>query len=141
MKIYSIELDANGRSTHDYVGVPMTKVSETEAISAKQPGSYWYYMDRFITRNLPRTDTNYDAPGGPFEQHLGGEPHFVLTQVGYMETTLQDGSTVRYAPGDLHFTRAMAPHHSHFFSSVPPQMVVIYVPMGATDISRLKVVP
>ena len=138
MKIFELGLDANGRSTPGLIDVPMTKVSDTEAISAKQPGTIWRIGMRGTT-NLPRTNKEYDAPGGAYEQHLGGPPHVIAWMTGYLENTLQDGSTWRFSPGDLLFVRPGALHHSNIFSSVPATVFNLYLPGSATDTGPLDI--
>jgi hypothetical protein len=81
-----------------------------------------------------RTDKNYDPPGGYFEQHTGGLPHIPVLLTGYSETTLQDGTTCRFAPGDFHVTSAGAQHQSSSASGVAVTQLVVYLPGTATDI-------
>ena len=138
MKIWESGIDANGRSTHGLIEIPLKKISETEAVSARQPGTIWRIGMR-ATTNLPRTDKNYESAGGPFEQHVGGEPHIIAWMSGYIETTLQDGSTKRLAPGDVTFTRPGSLHHANLFSNVPPTLFNLYLPGTALDIGTLDV--
>ena len=138
MKILETGIDANGRSTHGLIDVPLKKISETEAVSAKQPGTIWRIGMRNMS-NLPRTDKSYESPGSPFEQHVGGAPHIIAWMSGYIESTLQDGTVCRLAPGDLHFTRPGALHHSNLFSNVPPTLFNLYLPGTALDTGTLDV--
>jgi mannose-6-phosphate isomerase-like protein (cupin superfamily) len=134
MKLFTTGLDANGRSTLGLIEVPLTKISETEAISAEQPGVYWYIVMSNGT-SRPRTDKDFDAPGGAFEAHTGGLPHMPVVMTGSWDTTLQDGKTCRFAPGDIHVTRAGAQHQTNLHSSVPMTMIVVYLPGTSTDIN------
>ena len=136
MKIFEIGIDKNGRSTHGLIDVPMTKLSDTEAESPKQPGTIWRIGTRGSS-TMARTNVAYDPAGGAFEQHLGGEPHVIAWQAGYVESTLQDGTTMRFGPGDLQFVRPGALHHSNLFSSVPSTVFNLYLPGTATDIAPL----
>jgi hypothetical protein len=138
MKILEIGIDANGRSAPGLIDVPLKKVSDTEAISAKQPATIWRIGTR-PTTNIPRTNKDYDAAGGAFEQHLGGEPHLIAWQTGYLENTLQDGFTWRFAPGDLMFVRPGALHHSNIMSPVPATVFNLYLPGSATDTGPLDI--
>ena len=140
MKILSIELDANWRSTLGVIEVPLHRVSATESISKKQPAVHWYAMELNPDTELQRTDPNYPFPGGAFEAHNGDVPHFNMQLTGYLDSTLQDGSTTRYAPGDLHYQRAMALHHSHLRSPVQNRHLLVTVPGSPTDPSPLKVI-
>jgi len=140
MKILSIELDANWRSTLGAIEVPLHKVSETESISKKQPAVSWYVLEIDPGTPLQRTDPGYSHPGGGFEAHNGDVPHFNMQLTGYLDSALQDGSTTRYAPGDLHYTRAMALHHSNLRSPVPNKHLLLTTPGSPTDPSPLKVV-
>ena len=134
MIIYSTGLDANDRSTHGEIDIPLRKISETEAVSAKQPGTYWYYTMRSNVSKLPQTDPGYDPPGGPYEQHPGGLPHMPVLLTGMWDTILQDGTTMRFAPGDIHLTRAGAMHQTNIHSLGPMSMIVIYLPGGADGV-------
>ena len=138
MKILEIGLDANGRSAPGLIDVPLKKVSETEAISAKQPGTIWRIGTR-ATGNLPRTNKSYDAPGGAYEQHVGGPPHIIAWQTGNLENTLQDGFTWRFAPGDLLYVRPGALHHSNIMSSVPATVFNLYLPGTELDTGPLDI--
>ena len=140
MKILSIELDANWRSTLGAIEVPLHKVSETESISKKQPAVSWYVLEIDPGTPLQRTDPGYSHPGGGFEAHNGDVPHFNMQLTGYLDSALQDGNTTRYAPGDLHYTRAMALHHSNLRSPVPNKHLLLTTPGSPTDPSPLKVV-
>jgi hypothetical protein len=140
MKILSIELDANWRSTVGVIDVPLHKISETESISQKQPAVNWYVLEINSDATMQRTAPNYSHPGGAFEAHNGDVPHFNMQLTGYLDSVLQDGSTTRYAPGDLHYTRAMALHHSHLRSPVPNQHLLVTTPGGPTDPAALKVI-
>lgn len=140
MKILSIELDANWRSTLGVIEVPLHKVSATESISKKQPAVSWYVLE--IDPGMPqqRTDPSYAHPGGTFEAHNGDVPHFNMQLTGYLDSALQDGSTTRYAPGDLHYTRAMALHHSNLRSPVPNKHLLLTTPGSPTDPAPLKII-
>ena len=48
MRLFEMGIDKNGRSMTSTFEVPMTKVSETESLSAKQPAVHW----RMGFRNL-----------------------------------------------------------------------------------------
>jgi hypothetical protein len=133
MKLLAFGLDANGRSTSDYIEVPLTKISDTESITAKQPGTIWRIGTRGMTR-LARTDKDYAAAGGPFEMHVGGVPHFIGWMTGYNENTLQDGSVMRLAPGDFVYIRPAALHHSNPLSAVMPIVFNLYLPGTDEDI-------
>jgi hypothetical protein len=134
MKIFTTGLDANGRSTHGEIEFPMQKLSETEAISPKQPGTIWYITMNTNPSHLPQTSKDYNPPGGAMEAHPGGLPHMPVVMTGSWDTVLQDGSTCRFAPGDIHLTRAGAMHQTNTYSTVPMTMIVIYVPGTSTDI-------
>jgi hypothetical protein len=134
MIIYTTGLDANGRSTHGEIDLPLKKVSETESISDKQPGVIWYISMNTHTLSLPQTDKDYDVPGGAFELHTGGLPHMPVVMTGSWDTILQDGTAMRFAPGDMHLTRAGAMHQTSLHSIVPMTMIVLYLPGSASDI-------
>jgi hypothetical protein len=138
MKIHEIGLDANGRSTPGLIDVPLKKISDTESISAKQPGTVWRIGMR-NTSSMSRTNKDYDAPGGAFEQHLGGDPHIIAWQSGHLENTLQDGSVWRFSSGDLIFVRPGALHHSNIMSTVPATVFNLYLPGKGTDTGPLDI--
>ncbi len=133
MKIFTTGLDANGRSTHGAIEFVMKKVSETESISAKQPGRIWYYRQVTELSSLPQTSKDFDAPGGAFEQHAGGLPHMPILLTGHWDTLLQDGTVCRFAPGDVHLTRPGAIHQTNLHSLVPITEINIYLTASATD--------
>ena len=132
MVIYDFGLDENGRSTPGLIDIPYEKVSETEGITAKQPGTIW----RIGTRNpstMARTHKDYDSGGGAYEMHLGGPPHLIGWMEGHSENTFQNGTTLRWAPGDLSYVRPGALHHSNLFSVVPLVLFNLYLPGSGTD--------
>ncbi len=139
MEVFTTGLDANGRSTHGTIDIPLTKISETESVSPKQPGVIWYLTMSTNVNSLPRTDKNFDTPGGSFELHTGGLPHMPVVMTGSWDTTLQDGTVCRFAPGDIHITRAGAMHQTNLNSTVPMTMIVVYLPGTATDIGNYAV--
>ena len=135
MEVFTTGLDANGRSTLGTIDIPLTKVSETESISPKQPGVIWYLTMSTNVNSLPRTDKNFESAGGSFELHTGGLPHMPVVMTGSWDTTLQDGTVCRFAPGDIHITRPGAMHQTNLNSAVPMTMIVVYLPGSATDIT------
>ncbi len=137
MKMYECGIDANGRSTPGTIEVPLNKVSETEAITAKQPGTIW----RLGMRNpsdKARTHKDYDSAGGAYEMHLGGEPHIIAWQAGHNENSYQDGTTFRWGPGDLLYVRPGALHHANLMSATPSVVYNLYLPGPATQTGPLE---
>ena len=118
MKFYALGLDENGRSMASYVDVPIHKVSQTEEISEKQEGGVWRIGFRNIT-TASRTNPNFAAPGGQYEMHVGGPPHWVGVMSGHAEITLQDGSAWRLCAGEFHYVAPGSLHHSNNPSLVP----------------------
>ncbi len=138
MKIFEIGIDANGRSTPGLIDVPLKKVSDTEAISERQPGAYWRIGMRF-TGEYTRSESGYDPRGGIYEQHLGGQPHIIAWMSGHMDNIMQNGATWRFCTGDLLYVRPGALHHSNLRSTVPPTVFNLYLPGEATDIGLLDI--
>src|SRR5262252_3790024 len=115
MKIQAMGIDQNGRSHTSALEVPLNKVSDTESLSAKQPGQNWRLGPRGITSDgFKRTDPRYTSAGGINEMHLGGEPHFVGLMAGHAEITMQDGVPFRLVAGEFLYVRPGALHHSDF---------------------------
>jgi hypothetical protein len=127
MKLLAFGIDENGRSTSDFIDVPLKKISETESITAKQPGTIWRIGTRGMSQHA-RTDKDYTSAGGPFEMHVGGVPHFIGWMTGYNENTLQDGSVIRMTGGDFVFIRPAALHHSNPLSVAMPVVFNLYLP-------------
>ena len=141
MKIQSMSLDSNGRSCTGALEVPLNKLSETESLSAKQPGMNWRLGPRAISsEGFKRTDPRYASAGGIQEMHLGGEPHFVGLMAGHAEITMQDGTPFRLVAGEFLYVRPGALHHSDFPSLVQPLMFNLYLPGTAQDTQALKIV-
>ena len=141
MKIQAMGIDQNGRSCTSSVEVPLRPVSETESLSAKQPGANWRFGPRAITADgFKRTDPRYGSAGGIHEMHLGGEPHFVGVMAGHGEITMQDGTPFRLVAGEFLYVRPGALHHSDFPSLVQPMMFNLYLPGTAQDTQALKIV-
>lgn len=127
MKIFAMGIDPNGRSTADFVDVPLTKVSATEEISAKQPGTIWRIGNR-KEASVPRTAKSYTSPSGPYEMHVGGAPHFIGCMSGNAEITMQEGMPWRLTAGDFLYVRPGALHHSNNASLVPVTIFNLYMP-------------
>ena len=127
MKIYSMGIDQNGRSTNSVVDIALAKVSDTESISAKQDGIEWRIGMRNVTSRA-RTNKDYESAGGPFEMHLGGPPHFTGVMSGHNEVTMQDGTSLRVSAGEFHYVRPGALHHSNLLSNVPLTMFNLLLP-------------
>src|SRR5438105_1087331 len=136
MKMYEIGIDANGRSTPGTIEIPLTKVSATEEITAKQPGTIWRIGTRASTDKV-RSDRSYDPGGGAYEMHLGGPPHIIAWQAGYNENTYQDGTTYRFGPGDLLYVRPGALHHANLVSVTPSVVYNLYLPGPDTQTGPL----
>ena len=137
MKMYELGIDANGRSTPGVIEVPLNKISDTEAITAPQPGTLW----RIGTRNSTdktRSHKDYDSGGGAYEMHLGGDPHIIAWQAGYNENTYQDGTTYRFAPGDLLYVRPGSLHHANLMSVTPSVVYNLYMPGGVLATQTLE---
>ena len=144
MKLIAMGIDENNRSCTDYIDVPLVKVSETESITAKQPGTIWRLGTRG-TSGIARTNKNYAQnggalSGGAFEMHLGGPPHYIGWMTGHNENTMQDGSVVRLAPGDFFYIRPGSLHHSNPLSSTTPTVFNLYTPGTDTDVGPYKFV-
>ena len=135
MKIWTIGLDANWRSVQGLIDIPLTKLSETEAVSPKVTSSTFVYVTepRMNNRPLPRTHQDYAEP---FEMHSRDLAHMVITLTGFGESTLQDGTTVRWSPGDMHFTRTMALHHSNN-NNANISMSIMVIFWGGTEIDLM----
>jgi mannose-6-phosphate isomerase-like protein (cupin superfamily) len=131
-------IDPNGRSTMSHLDVPLAKVSDTESLSAKQPGLLWRLGPRAITGPV-RSTKGYKAAGGAYEMHLGGEPHFIGVMYGHGEVTMQDGMAFRVAPGDFVYVRPGALHHSDFPSLTESVMFNLYLPGTADDTQELAI--
>ena len=76
LKLMTMVNDQNGRSTYGFADVPMKKVSETESLSEKQAGLHWRIGPRKAITPYTRTHKAYRSATGPYEQHVGGAPHF-----------------------------------------------------------------
>ena len=137
MKMYEIGIDANGRSTPGTIDVPLNKISATESITAKQPGTIWRIGTRNSTDKV-RTQAGYDPGGGAYEMHLGGPPHIIAWQAGYNENTYQDGTTYRFGQGDLLYVRPGALHHANLVSLTPSVVYNLYLPGKDTDVGPLE---
>lgn len=111
MKLSSLEMDGNDRSTLRETEVPLTKVSETEWVSEKQEAKSWSVATR-------QPGEPFD--GGPTEMHLINFPSMVLCMQGHLETTGQDGAICRLAPGEGVLIDGRALHHSRFGPSRVP---------------------
>jgi len=111
MKFSALGMDANNRSMTTAVDVPLTQVSETEWVSAKQDAKTWSVATR---------EPGEPFDGGPMEMHLINFPSFVMCTQGYIETTPQDGETCRLAVGEGVFIDGRALHHSVFGPSAVP---------------------
>lgn len=138
MKLYAMGFDANNRSISDTLEVPLTKVSPTEEISAKQPGTIWRIGMRAFG-NPVRTDKTYKSDSGPFEMHVGGSPHFIGLMAGQNEVTMQDGSVFRMGIGDFLYVRPGTLHHSNFPGQVPGIIFNLYTPGTDTDTQPLAI--
>ena len=136
MKLYAMNIDHNDRSTVGFVDVPMQKLGPLESISAKQDGIEWRVGYR-TSYTIPRTSPNYDAPGGAFEMHVGGPPHFVARMSGNTENTMQDGSVFREAAGDFLYVRPGALHNSNQLSVVPGVVFNLLLPGTDEDTGPL----
>lgn len=132
MKIHAMLVDANGRSRATFVDVPLTKVSETESISAKQDGTEWRIGYRRFG-SVPRTSKDYTSPAGPNEMHVGGPPHFIGIMSGHTEITMQDGGAWRLAAGDFLYVGPGALHHSNFPSNVMVSIFNLGLPGTPAD--------
>ena len=133
MNIASMLIDDNGRSYSGFVNIPMKKVSETESVSEKQAGRYWRIGYRTSLAEHSRSSKNYTSAAGPYEMHVGGDPHFVALMAGHLESTHQDGSVWRLAPGDLNYVCPGALHHSSYRSNVTGIMMNIVLPGTPAD--------
>lgn len=141
MKIQAMGIDKNGRSNTDALEVPLNKVSETESLSARQPGANWRLGPRAISSDgYRRTDPRYVSAGGIQEMHLGGEPHFIGLMAGHAEITMQDGVPFRLVAGEFLYVRPGSLHHSDFPSLVQPIIFNLYLPGTPDDIQPLKIV-
>lgn len=139
MKIHAMLMDANGRSETTFVDVPMTKVSETESISAKQDGTTWRIGWRKVNEHT-RTSRAYADKGerAPDEMHVGGPPHFIGVMSGHVEITMQDGGAWRLAAGDFLYVGPGALHHSNMPSSVPVTVFNLGLPGTPADTQDYK---
>ena len=131
-KIYTIGFDRNYRSTLDTIDVPMNKISDTESVSPRVTTSTFCYITEPRMNNDPRVRTHPDYPE-PFEMHSRDLAHMVVTMHGHGESLLQDGATARWGPGDMHFTRTGAIHHSSNNSSVISMNIFVLF-WGGTEI-------
>ena len=138
MKLYSMGIDANNRSNSSTLDVPLTKVSATEEISAKQPGTIWRIGMRGMG-NPVRTAKGYASGGGPNEMHVGGPPHFIGLMAGQNEVTMQDGTVFRMGIGDFLYVTPGALHHSNFPGLVPGIIFNLYTPGTAEDTQQLAI--
>ena len=138
MKIFEIGIDANGRSTPGLIDVPHKKISDTEALSEKQPAAYWRIGMR-QAQTLSRSEAGYDPGGSIYEQHIGGEPHLIAWMSGHMDNVMQNGATWRFCTGDLLYVRPGALHHSNLRSTVPPTVFNLYLPGKDNDIAPLDI--
>ncbi len=132
MKIFAMGIDQNGRSAADFVDVALTKVSATEEISAKQPGTIWRIGFRHESP-ASRTSKAYTSAAGPQEMHVGGKPHFIGIMSGHAEITMQDGAPWRLGAGEFLYVRPGALHHSNNPSLVPVTIFNLYMPGTAAD--------
>jgi quercetin dioxygenase-like cupin family protein len=139
MKLMTMINDQNGRSTYGFAEVPMKKVSDTESVSEKQPGLHWRIGPRKTITPYTRTHKAYRSATGPYEQHVGGAPHFTGCMAGNVETTAQDGLVLRRNAGDFCFITPGALHHSSFRSEVEAVYFNLYVPGTDKDTAALKV--
>jgi hypothetical protein len=139
VKILAMGIDDNGRSINTVIDIPLAKLSETEAISAKQDGVEWRIGPREVT-DIARTDPGYNGPlgGGPNEMHVGGAPHFVCVMAGHLNTTMQDGSVMRLNAGDLQFVRPGALHNSTLLSNSSFIMFNLLLPGTPADTGEYK---
>lgn len=139
MKIFAIGIDDNGRSTNTFVDIPLTKVSDTESISAKQDAVEWRIGFREIT-DIRRTDKGYLGPfaGGPTEMHVGGAPHIVGVMSGHIDGHAQDGSIMRMNAGDFEFVRAGSLHNATIVSNVTLTMFNLLLPGTPADTGEYK---
>jgi uncharacterized cupin superfamily protein len=132
MKLFAMSIDANGRSVPSFVEVPLTKVSETESLSAKQAGTQWRIGFRH-NGDQPRTSKAYSSPAGPYEMHVGGPPHFVGCMSGHAEITMQDGGAWRLSAGEFLYVAPGALHHSNNSSTVPVTIFNLGLPGTPAD--------
>jgi oxalate decarboxylase/phosphoglucose isomerase-like protein (cupin superfamily) len=132
MKIHAMLIDANQRSVAGFVEIPMTKVSETESISARQDGVIWRIGFRHNSEHS-RVEKAYSSAAGPYEMHVGGAPHFIGCMSGHAEITMQDGGAWRLAAGDFLYVAPGALHHSNNPSTVPVTIFNLYLPGTAAD--------
>jgi mannose-6-phosphate isomerase-like protein (cupin superfamily) len=139
MRIYGMGVDKNGRSMTETIDVPMTKVSETESISALQPAVLWRMGFR-KNSSAPRTSKKWSAAGGPYEMHVGGPPHILAIMGGYAECTLQDGGCIRMTSGDVIYIRPGALHHSNNTGPVPVIILNLLLPGTRADTQPLGIV-
>ena len=137
-KLISMVNDRNGRSTYGFVDVPMTKISDTESLSAKQPGLHWRIGPRKFITPYTRTHKKYRSNTGPYEQHVGGTPHFTGCMAGNVETTAQDGLVLRRSAGEFCYITPGALHHSSFRSEVEAVYFNLYVPGTDKDTAGLS---
>ncbi len=138
MKLYAMGFDVNNRSISETLEVPLTKVSATEEISAKQPGTHWRIGTRAFG-NPVRTSKDYKSAAGPYEMHVGGSPHFIGLMSGQNEVTMQDGSVFRMGIGDFLYVRPGTLHHSNFPGLVPGTIFNLYTGGTAADIGPLVI--
>ncbi len=132
MKLFAMEMDQNGRSCAGYLDIKMTKVSDTEFLSAKQDGTEWRIGTRAIA-GYPRTSKAYKSGTGPYEMHVGGPPHFVGCMSGNAEITMQDGGAWRLVPGEFLYVRPGALHHSNNASVVTTTIFNLGLPGTPAD--------
>ena len=138
MKLFAMGIDQNGRSTADFLDVPLTKVSATEEISPKQPGAHWRIGYR---KEAPasRTSKAYKSDAGPQEMHVGGAPHFIGIMSGHAEITMQDGGPWRLGAGEFLYVRPGALHHSNNPSQVPVTIFNLYTGGTPADTHPLAI--
>lgn len=127
MKFSALGMDANNRSMMTEVEIPLTQVSETEWLSAKQDAKSWSVATR-------HPGEPFD--GGPMEMHLINFPSFVLCTQGHLETTPQDGETCRLAPGEGVFIDGRALHHSSFG---PSRVPVDYLTLAFAGTQKVEI--
>jgi uncharacterized RmlC-like cupin family protein len=138
MRLFSMNIDHNGRSGVTFVNIPMQKLSDTESMSARQDGAYFRIGHR-TSYTLARTSPKFESDGGPYEMHGFGEPHFVARLSGSTEVTMQDGSVFRSAAGDFLYVRPGCLHNSNQLSETSGVVMNMYTPGGVDDIGPLIV--
>jgi hypothetical protein len=136
MKLFAMSLDQNDRSTVGFIDVKMQKLGDLESISAKQDGIECRVGYR-VSYTHARTSPEFDAPGGPFEMHTGGPPHFVARMWGSTENTMQDGSVFRNTAGDFLYVRPGCLHNSNQLGVVPGVVFNLLLPGTEDDTGPL----